>query len=67
MLAKIITAIISIARIDLHLKYKGKPCFDRTAGASSTVFIVSTEAAPKVDSLYFPFSILDTSSPRFSR
>jgi hypothetical protein len=66
MLAKRITPISSIAKRDFHLKGNEKRLLVRIAGASSTVFIVSTEAVPKVDNLYCPSSDLVKSSPRFS-
>ena len=59
---------LSVNDIDKELvKAREKKRFGCMLGTSYTPFIVFTESSPKVDSLYLPSSILDTSSPRFSR
>ncbi len=68
MAAKTIRPSISTPKRDFHFMGTDSWCFGSVIlGVSSTLLIVVVAASPKVDSLYFPSGVLETSSPRFSR
>ena len=66
-LANRIIPIIRRAIEDFHTIGSEERRFDFVAGASSTPFIVFTDASPKLDSRYLPSSVFETRTPRLSR
>ena len=67
MLAKSKVNMMNTAKRDFHLKGNDENLIVWMVGTSSIPFMVDTEASPKAESLYFPFSILTKKSPRVSR